>query len=87
MRPEPRAKSEFADETFWEEGPLAVCDLETAAGEGEGDGRQWFVQEAWVGRAGGGRGLHGSRLWAWDSGVLVATTWQDGLVRFGEGKL
>ncbi|KXS96445.1 hypothetical protein AC578_3220 [Pseudocercospora eumusae] len=48
-------------------------------------GRQWYVQESWTTRAGGGRGLHHSRIWNLETGMHVATTIQDGLVRFGEG--
>lgn len=48
--------------------------------------RKWFVQESWTGRVAGGRGLHHSRLWDFQTGVHVATTMQDGLVRFGEGR-
>ncbi|KAF7191157.1 hypothetical protein HII31_07517 [Pseudocercospora fuligena] len=54
-------------------------------GEADEDGRKWFVQESWTTRAGGGRGLHHSRIWDPETGVHVATTLQDGLVRFGEG--
>ena len=41
---------------------------------------QWWCQEAWAPRSGGGRGLHESRLWDCN-GVHIASTWQDGLVR------
>lgn len=60
--------------------------------EGNGSGspdaeakeRKWFMQESWMTRASGGRGLHTSRLWDPDSGVHLATTIQDGLIRFQE---
>jgi acyl-CoA thioesterase len=45
------------------------------------DARKWFVQESWTTRATGGRGLHTSRLWDPDTGVHLATTIQDGLIR------
>jgi len=44
--------------------------------------RKWFMQESWTTRVAGGRGLHTSRLWDPDSGVHLATTIQDGLIRF-----
>lgn len=50
---------------------------------GDGEGR-WFVQEAWSGRSGGGRGLHCSRLWDLE-GVHVGSTLQDGMVRLKRG--
>lgn len=51
----------------------------------DGDGRErWFVQEAWTERTGGGRGMHNSRLWD-ESGVHVASTLQDGMVRVKQG--
>ena len=45
---------------------------------------RWFCQEAQVSWIGEGRGLHQSRIWS-PEGDLVATTWQEGLVRFGKG--
>jgi acyl-CoA thioesterase II len=45
--------------------------------------REWWCQEAWTPRSGGGRGMHESRIWD-QRGVHVASTWQDGLVRKGE---
>ena len=40
----------------------------------------WWTQEVWTPTSGGGRGIHGSRIW--DSNVIhVASTWQDGLTR------
>jgi len=41
---------------------------------------QWFCQEAWTPRSLGGRGIHESKIWD-ASGLHVASTWQDGLVR------
>ncbi|KAF2236200.1 Thioesterase/thiol ester dehydrase-isomerase [Viridothelium virens] len=46
---------------------------------------RWFCQEAEVSWIGGGRGIHQSRIWS-PEGNLVATTWQEGLVRFGKGE-
>lgn len=46
--------------------------------------RKWFMQESWTTRASGGRGLHTSRLWDPNCGVHIATTIQDGLIRFQE---
>lgn len=43
--------------------------------------RKWFMQESWTTRATGGRGLHTSRLWDPDTGLHLATTIQDGLIR------
>lgn len=40
----------------------------------------WWCQEAKTSRSGNGRGMHESRIWD-SKGVLVASTWQDGLVR------
>ena len=88
--PEPRVRWDGADATAWGDEAVALCSLagmgEGRDGDGDGrdaDGRKWWVQEAWVERAVGGRALHVSRLWDWGSGVHVATTFQDGLVRFG----
>jgi len=44
--------------------------------------RKWYMQEVWTDRAEGGRGLHRSRIWDPETGVHLATTIQDGLVRF-----
>ena len=50
------------------------------------DGRpRWFCQEAQVSWIGGGRGLHQSRIWS-PEGSLLASSWQEGLVRFGKGE-
>lgn len=40
----------------------------------------WWCQEAWTSTSGGGRGTHESRIWRQDE-MLIATTWQDALVR------
>lgn len=87
MAAEPRIDHPNADPTLWEDGPLPLCNLDSGEGK-DADGRKWFVQEAWVARASGGRGLHMSRLFDYESGVHVATTFQDGLIRFKkDGKL
>lgn len=81
MPPEPRITHPKAVPTLFEEGSLPLCNLEGSR-EGDKDGRKWFVQESWLTRAAGGRGLHTSRMWDYDSGVHLATTIQDGLIRF-----
>jgi hypothetical protein len=78
MPAEPRINHPNSDPTLWEDGPIPVCNLE---GHDEGD-RRWFVQEAHLTRATGGRALHTSRMWDYDTGVHIATTFQDGLIRF-----
>lgn len=87
MPPEPRIDHPDADRTLWgDDEKLSLCALDGYEEDGrDKDGRKWFVQEAWVTRASGGRGLHTSRLWDYERGVHVATTFQDGLVRFGGG--
>jgi hypothetical protein len=84
MAPEPRINHPDADPTLWENGSLPLCNLGGHEG-GDADGRKWFVQEAWMTRAEGGRALHTSRMWDYETGVHVATTFQDGLIRFGGG--
>ena len=84
MQPEPRIPHANAIPTLWEDGSLPLCNLEGHAKGGDKDGRKWFLQEQWFTRAAGGRALHMSRMWDYDSGVHIATTFQDGLVRFRE---
>lgn len=84
MPPEPRINHPNADPTLFEEGSLPLCNVEGDL-KGDKDGRKWFVQESWVTRAAGGRGLHNSRLWDYERGTHVATTIQDGLIRFKPG--
>jgi len=79
--PEPRINHPNADPTLFDEGSLPLCNVEGDL-KGDKDGRKWFVQESWVTRAAGGRGLHNSRLWDYERGVHIATTIQDGLIRF-----
>ena len=50
--------------------------------EDNGD-RRWFCKEDWTTRAAGGRGIHNSRL-VGPSGIHVASTWQEGMVRVGK---
>ncbi|EUC40037.1 hypothetical protein COCMIDRAFT_41565 [Bipolaris oryzae ATCC 44560] len=83
MAPEPRVDHPDADPTLWEDGALPVCNLE-GYGKGDRDGRKWFVQESWVTRAAEGRALYVSRMWDYERGVHVATSFQDGLIRFRE---
>jgi acyl-CoA thioesterase len=51
----------------------------------------WFCQEAWTGGSSHGRGLHESRMWRDEDGLLIASTMQDGMVRLrredGKGKV
>lgn len=81
MTSEPRIDHPNADPTLWEDGSLPLCNLEEHK-DGDKDGRKWFVQEAWLTRATGGRALHTSRMWDYKRGVHIATTFQDGLIRF-----
>jgi hypothetical protein len=81
MPAEPRINHPKAEPTFWEDTPLPLCNLKGYDG-GDADGRKWFVQEAHFTRATGGRALHTSRMWDYDTGVHIATTFQDGLIRF-----
>ncbi|KAF2829131.1 acyl-CoA thioesteras-like protein [Ophiobolus disseminans] len=81
MPAEPRIDHPNADPTLWEDEALPLCNLE-GYDKGDRDGRKWYVQEAHVTRATGGRGLHTSRMWDYDTGVHIATTFQDGLIRF-----
>lgn len=81
MPAEPRINHPNADATVWEDGALPLCNLEGYE-KGDRDGRKWFVQEAHLTRATGGRALHTSRMWDYDTGVHIATTFQDGLIRF-----
>jgi acyl-CoA thioesterase len=81
MPAEPRIDHPNADPTLWEDGSLPLCNLEGYE-KGDKDGRKWFMQEAHLTRATGGRALHTSRMWDWDTGVHIATTFQDGLIRF-----
>ncbi|KAK4988234.1 hypothetical protein LTR50_004060 [Elasticomyces elasticus] len=49
----------------------------------EQDTRLWFCKEDWTNRAGGGRGIHQSRMWG-PTGVHVASSWQEGMIRIGK---
>jgi acyl-CoA thioesterase II len=81
MPAEPRITHRNADPTYWEDGSLPLCNLD-GYDKGDRDGRKWFVQEAHFTRATGGRALHTSRMWDYNTGVHIATTFQDGLIRF-----
>ncbi|KAI9810307.1 MAG: hypothetical protein M1827_006357 [Pycnora praestabilis] len=48
--------------------------------------RLWFCQESRTSRSGNGRGLHESKIWD-QCGRHVVSTWQDGLLRLGEGQI
>lgn len=83
LPPEPRIDHPNADRTSWENEKLSLCALDGyEEKDRDADGRKWFVQEAWTTRATGGRGLHTSRMWDYERGVHIATTFQDGLIRF-----
>ncbi|PSN61805.1 acyl-CoA thioesteras-like protein [Corynespora cassiicola Philippines] len=84
MMPEPRIRHPNTHPTNFDEGGIPICNLEGET-TGDRDGRKWFVQEAWVARAVEGRGLHTSRMWDYERGTHIATTIQDGLVRFRAG--
>lgn len=43
---------------------------------------KWFVQESWTSQSGENRGCHNSLLWDYESGRLLGTTLQDGMVKF-----
>ena len=87
MPPEPRIDHPNADRTLWEDEKLSLCSLDGyEMDDRDADGRKWFVQEAWMTRANGGRGLHTSRMWDYERGVHIATTFQDGLIRFENKK-
>ncbi|RMZ87816.1 hypothetical protein DV736_g4955, partial [Chaetothyriales sp. CBS 134916] len=43
--------------------------------------RKMFVQESWSSHSGDDRVAHNSRLWDYDTGTIIATTLQDGLLR------
>jgi acyl-CoA thioesterase len=81
MPPEPQINHPNADPTAFDDGAITVCNLEGHA-DGDKDGRKWFVQESSVTRASGGRGLHMSRLFDYEKGIHIASTIQDGLIRF-----
>lgn len=48
----------------------------------ENGGSKWFVQESWTSHGGDNRGCHNSLLWDYDTGAVIATTIQDGMLRF-----
>lgn len=47
-------------------------------------GEDWWCQEAWTSRSEGGRGMHESHIWNKEE-IMIASTWQEGLVRKAEG--
>jgi acyl-CoA thioesterase len=68
--------------------PTQISENEAASPDESAKRRKWFMQESWTMRAQGGRGLHTSRLWDPESGAHLATTLQDGLIRFqGDAKV
>lgn len=47
------------------------------------DGKsKWFVQESWTSHGSENRGCHNSLLWDYEKGKVIATTLQDGMLRF-----
>ncbi|KAF2010097.1 acyl-CoA thioesteras-like protein [Aaosphaeria arxii CBS 175.79] len=83
LPPEPRISHPNADPTLFDEGSTPLCNFgDISPDEKDGDGRKWYMQESWVSRAAGGRGLHMSRLWDYKKGTHIASTIQDGLIRF-----
>jgi hypothetical protein len=62
--------------------PTQMEENESASPDPSTGERKWFMQESWTTRVAGGRGLHSSRLWDPETGVHLATTLQDGLIRF-----
>jgi hypothetical protein len=81
LPPDPHIHHPNADPTLFDQGALPLCNLEPES-KTDRDGREWFVQELWVTRAAEGRGLHMSRMWDYERGLHIATTIQDGLLRF-----
>lgn len=47
---------------------------------------KWFVQEGWTPNSGDNRGTHESRMWDYEAGRILATTFQDGMMRFPKEK-
>lgn len=43
---------------------------------------KWFVQESWTTFSADKRGCHNSYLWDFEKGLVLATTIQDGMMRF-----
>jgi hypothetical protein len=43
---------------------------------------KWFVQESWTSFSADKRGCHNSYLWDFEKGLVLATTIQDGMIRF-----
>lgn len=43
---------------------------------------KWFVQESWTTFSADKRGCHNSYLWDFEKGLVLATTIQDGMIRF-----
>lgn len=56
---------------------VPVQDLSTA----EDNTRKWFVHEVWINGSGDGRICHKGRLWDYNSGKIIASAMQDGIMR------
>ncbi|RMZ80813.1 hypothetical protein DV737_g2806, partial [Chaetothyriales sp. CBS 132003] len=55
-----------------------IAHIKMVDGQGR---RKLFVQESWTSNSGDDRVTHNSRLWDYDTGTIIATTLQDGMLR------
>ncbi|KAJ0415268.1 thioesterase-like superfamily-domain-containing protein [Aspergillus carlsbadensis] len=67
--------------------PLRMVDWDASSNESAPDlPKKWFIQEGWTPRSGENRGVHESWLWS-PNGKLLATSYQDSMLRLDWGKL
>ncbi|CEN62764.1 thioesterase-like superfamily-domain-containing protein [Aspergillus pseudodeflectus] len=67
--------------------PLRMVDWDASSNEPASDlPKKWFIQEGWTPRSGENRAMHESWLWSPD-GKLLATSYQDSMLRLDWGKL
>ncbi|KAL3456885.1 thioesterase-like superfamily-domain-containing protein [Aspergillus heterothallicus] len=67
--------------------PLRMVDWNASLDKtSAGPPKKWFIQEGWTPRSGENRGVHESWLWSPD-GKLLATSYQDSMLRLDWGKL
>ncbi|KAL2865393.1 acyl-CoA thioesterase [Aspergillus lucknowensis] len=67
--------------------PLRMIDWNAVLGDASSElPKKWFIQEGWTPRSGESRGMHESWLWSPD-GKLLATSYQDSMLRLNETKL
>ncbi|KAL2803277.1 thioesterase-like superfamily-domain-containing protein [Aspergillus granulosus] len=67
--------------------PLRMVDWDASLGKTTSDPpKKWFIQEGWTPRSGENRGVHESWLWSPD-GKLLATSYQDSVLRLPSGRL